>query len=96
MEEITHHISSLQAQVGRLSTRGRGNHTRERNFQQQTYRQRPSRQKERHYCHSTSHFWKNCATRRRENPSWQPQQWQNSRNQPQQWSPAQHGQDLNF
>ena len=93
MAEITHQISALQAQVGRLSNRGRGNSGRGRNFQQQTNRRRPPRQRECFYCHSTSHFWSNCAIRLRENPSWQPQQGQYRSNQPQQWSnnPPQQG-----
>ena len=103
MAEITHQISALQAQVGRLSNRGRGNSGRGRNFQQQT---KPPRQRECFYCHSTSHFWSNCAIRLRENPSWQPQQEQYRSNQPQQWSynrspyvrgaPTQQDHDLNF
>ena len=82
LEEITRQISALQNQVQNWGNRGRGRGARS-NTARQANRRRFSRQGECFYCHASTHFWRDCAVRRRENPNWQPPQWQSSGNKQQ-------------
>ena len=82
-DELSQHVSALQAQVVSLNTRENSGKQRSYGGQQTSRngRTRSQRQKESFYCHSTSHFWNDCGARRQENPSWTPQQWQNNLSQ---------------